>query len=75
MINFKINKLEKASIEARRSIFISKDVLKNEIITDKNIKVIRPSNGMHPKFYKKVLGRKFKMNKKKGDPLKLSHII
>ena len=48
--NFKRNKLEKASIEARRSIFISKDVLKNEIITDKNIKVIRPSNGMHPKF-------------------------
>ena len=73
--NFNRSILEKASIQARRSIFISKNVTKNEIITKDNIKVVRPSNGMHPKFFHKILGKKFKMNKKKGVPLKLSHIL
>ena len=49
--------------EHRRSIFISKNVLKNEKITPYNIAVVRPSNGIHPKFYKKVIGKKFKNNK------------
>ena len=73
--NFNRKILEKASIQARRSIFISKDVLKNDIVTKDNIKVVRPSNGMHPKFFGKILGKKFRMNKKKGVPLKPSHIF
>lgn len=59
----------------RRSIFISKNVLKNEVITEDNIAVVRPSNGMHPKFLKEVIGKKFKTNKKKGVPLKFSYIV
>ena len=73
--NFNRNILEKASIQARRSIFISKDVSKNDIVTKDNIKVVRPSNGTHPKFYRNILGKKFKIKKKKGDPLKLSQIL
>ena len=73
--NFNRNILEKASIQARRSIFISKDVLKNDVVTKDNIKVVRPSNGVHPKFFRKILGKKFKTNKKKGIPLKLSQIF
>ena len=72
--NFNRNFLEGSSKNHRRSIFISKNVLKNDIITKDNISVIRPSNGMHPKFLKKVLGKKFKTNKKKGTPLKFSNI-
>ena len=73
--NFNRKILEKASIQARRSIFISKDVLKNDIVTKDNIKVVRPSNGMHPKFFGKILGKKFRINKKKGVPLKPSHFF
>ena len=72
--NFNRKKFEGSSKKHRRSIFISKDVLKNETITKDNISVVRPSNGIHSKFYKKILGRKFKTNNKKGIPLKHSHI-
>jgi pseudaminic acid synthase len=58
----------------RRSIFVSKNVHKNDVITKENIIVIRPSNGMHPKYYKKMLGKKFKKNIKKGIPLSFDHI-
>ena len=72
--NFNRNNLEGSSKNHRRSIFISKNVLKNEAITEENIAVVRPSNGMHPKYFQKVLGKKFRTNKKKGDPLKFTNI-
>ena len=73
--NFNREKFESDNKKYRRSIFISKDVIKNEIVTKENIAVVRPSSGLHPKFFKKVLGKKFKTNKKKGIPLKFSYIF
>ena len=35
----------------------------------KNIRSIRPGFGMHPKFYKEVLGKKALENMEKGDLL------
>ena len=72
--NFVRDRIESSSKRHRRSIFISKNVLKNEKITTDNIAVVRPSNGIHPKFYKKVIGKKFKNNKKKGTPLKFEYV-
>ena len=67
--------MEGPSKKHRRSIFISTNVFKNDIVSKNNIAVIRPSAGLHPKFFRKVLGKKFKTNKKKGVPFKLSHIF
>jgi len=72
--NFNRKILEGHSKKHRRSIFISHDVFKNDIITKDNISIVRPSNGIHPKFFKKLLGKKFKINKKKGNPLKFSYV-
>lgn len=73
--NFNRNILEGYSKCHRRSIFVSKNVLKNDTITKDNITIVRPSNGMHPKFFNKVLGKKFRTNIKKGSPLRLSNIL
>ena len=67
-------KEEKNSYKRRRSIYISSDIKKNETITNKNIKIIRPSFGLEPKFYYKVLGKKAKRNLKTGFPLKIKDI-
>jgi len=39
-----------------------------------NIKKIRPSNGLHPKYYFKILGRKMNKNISAGTALKIGHI-
>lgn len=41
-----------------RSIYASKDIKKGEIFTSENVKIVRPSFGLHPSFYKKILGKK-----------------
>ena len=55
--------------QRRRSIFVSKDVKKDELITSENIKSIRPGNGLHPMYYYDILNKKFSKDLKAGTPL------
>ena len=61
-------KMEKNK-ELSRSLFISQDVEKGEILTEENVRSVRPGYGLHPKELKNVLGKKTKENIKKGTPL------
>lgn len=71
--NFELRK-DKESKKFRRSIYVVKDIKKNELINQFNVKKIRPSKGLHPKFYFKILGKRVKKNISAGTPLKISLI-
>lgn len=49
-----------------RSLYVVEDVKAGEIITEKNVRSIRPGFGLHPKYYKKILGKKAINDIKKG---------
>lgn len=72
--NFDRELIEGESKMFRRSIFVSKDVKKGEKITNLSVRVVRPAHGLHPKYYKLILGKNFSVSKKKGSPLKLSDV-
>ena len=61
----KINKIYK------RSIYVSADISIGEKFTRDNIKIIRPGDGLEPKFLDFVLGRTSKQNIARGTPLNL----
>ena len=69
------SKSERASIIFKRSIYISKNIKKNELFTKKNIKVVRPNLGLHPKYFNQVLGKKAKKNLFRANPLKIEDIL
>lgn len=52
-----------------RSLYVVEDIKAGEVITEKNVRSIRPGFGMHPKFYKDVLGKVAKNAIKKGSRL------
>lgn len=60
---------ESISKNFRRSLFIVEDVKKGELLTKDNIKSIRPSNGLHTRFYEQILGKTAKFDLEKGTPL------
>ena len=55
----------------KRSIYVVKK-LKGEKFTKENLKVIRPSNGLHPKYFEDILNKKAKKNIGKNLPFKKS---
>ena len=66
---------EKESKKYRRSIYVIRDIKKNQKITEKNVKRIRPGFGMSPNLYKKIIGKKTNKNLYRGDPLNFDDLL
>ena len=60
---------EKRGLRNRRSLFAVQDIRKGELFTDENIRSIRPGQGLLPKYYEQVIGKKAKENIAFGTPL------
>jgi pseudaminic acid synthase len=65
-IDYSLTLKQQKGREHSRSLYAVKDILKGEIICEQNVKSIRPGFGMHPKYYKMILGKKAKSNIEKG---------
>lgn len=68
-VDYKITDNMIKSREYCRSLYVVEDIKDGELITEKNVRSIRPGYGMHPKYYKDVLGKKVKNDILKGTPL------
>jgi len=66
---------ESESRRLRRSLIITADVKKGDIISDLNVKSLRPNIGISPKFYEQVLGKTFNAAFSAGTALTFDKII
>jgi len=57
---------EQNSKKYRRSIYISQNIKKGELLTEHNTQVIRPGFGLAPKFYPQILGLSIAKDAVKG---------
>lgn len=57
------------STKFRRSLYIVEDMKAGDIITEKNMRSIRPGLGLPPKYYDILLGKKVKCDVKRGTAL------
>ena len=73
-INYGLVEAEKKVDAGKRSIYISKNVKKGELINKENIKVIRPGYGLHPRYYDEIMGKIFNEDLEVGTPLNLFNI-
>lgn len=65
---------ETASRKHRRSLYISQDLKKGDVLTEENVRAIRPGLGLPPKYLETVLGRVVVRDVRKGSPLQWSLI-
>ncbi|MBU0486130.1 MAG: pseudaminic acid synthase [Proteobacteria bacterium] len=68
-INYCPMEKEKKSLRYRRSLYVVEDMQIGEILTEKNMRAIRPGLGLPPKFYNVLLGKRVKQAVKRGVPL------
>ena len=60
---------EEKSRVFRRSLFVVEDVKAGERFTEKNVRSIRPGNGLHTRHLKEILGRAATRDIPRGTPL------
>lgn len=71
-VNYEVTKKDKLR---RRSLFAVTDIKKGEMITEMNVRSVRPGNGLHPSKFKEIIGRLSSIDIKKGTPITMSMII
>lgn len=68
-VKYGATEAEKKSVIFRRSIYAAEDVTAGDTFTTRNLRIVRPGNGLAPRFYDQVLGRTAKTDLPKGTPL------
>jgi pseudaminic acid synthase len=72
--SYNLTEKQEAGKVFSRSLYISKDIIAGEILTEDHIKSVRPGMGLHPKYYNEILGKKVKRHLSIGDRIDLKDL-
>ncbi|MCC2545237.1 pseudaminic acid synthase [Hymenobacter sp. BT175] len=64
-----VQAVEEKSRIYKRSIYVAKPVKAGEELTTENLRIIRPGDGLEPRYWEKVLGRRAACDLTPGTPL------
>lgn len=70
---WRIDDSESESRRIRRSLYIVADVKKGDLITNQNLRAIRPGDGCSPKHLSELVGKYFKSDYELGTPMDISY--
>ena len=73
-VSYDLSDKMKANRDFSRSLFVVEDIKKGDIITEDNVRSIRPGFGLHPKHLNDILGKKVNRDLYKGTPFELNFI-
>ncbi len=75
VVDYKLTEKQAKGKNFSRSLYVVEDIRAGEVITENNVRSIRPGFGMHPKHFKEILGKIVKKNLLKGDRLSKDHLM
>jgi len=55
-----------------RSLYVCEDVKAGDIVSNNNVRSVRPGFGLHPKFFSEIIGKTFAKSVKKGSRVELN---
>jgi len=75
LVDYKLTANQIKGKDFSRSLYIIKDVEKDEVLTSENVMSIRPGFGLHPKYFNSIIGKKLNKKLERGDRLSISDIV
>jgi pseudaminic acid synthase len=73
-VNYSRTASEIGNIKFRRSVYAAQDIAAGEMLTTRNIRVVRPGFGLAPKHYEQLLGRRSSRDLRAGTAIAWTHI-
>lgn len=74
VVNYTLTEKQAKGKDFSRSLYVVEDLRAGDIVTEKNVRSIRPGFGLHPKHYNEILGKKAKNHLEKGNRFSLDDI-
>jgi N-acetylneuraminate synthase len=68
-VSYGLSEVERASTMFRRSLYVVEDLAAGAILTEGNVRAIRPGHGLSPRYLDQVLGLRTTVSVRKGTPL------
>lgn len=66
-VSYELTEKMKAGREFCRSLYVAEDMKAGDVITERNVRSVRPGFGMHPKYLNKIIGKTVVKNAVKGE--------
>ena len=63
---YELTEKMRGSRSASRSLYVAEDMKAGEVITERNVRSVRPGFGLHPKYLKDILGKNVNRDLEKG---------
>ncbi len=74
-VQYGVQKAETKSVAYKRSLYVAEDIAVGEAFTPQNVRIIRPGDGLAPKYYEQVIGRQATKALTRGTPLNWDAIL
>ncbi|WP_294520716.1 pseudaminic acid synthase [uncultured Anaerovibrio sp.] len=68
-VSYGVTEQEKKSLQFRRSLYVVEDMKAGDVITEKNMRCIRPGLGLAPKYHDMLLGKRVNRDIERGTPV------
>ena len=56
-VNYILTEKEQKSLQYKRSLYVVEPMKSGDVFSEKNVRSIRPSNGLHTRYYDEILGK------------------
>jgi N-acetylneuraminate synthase len=68
-VHYGLAEKEKKSLIFRRSLYVAEDLAAGDVLTEKNLRIIRPGLGLPPKYFSSLIGKRVGRAVRKGTPM------
>ncbi|MBH5401212.1 pseudaminic acid synthase [Bradyrhizobium sp. CNPSo 4010] len=68
-VHYGVTEKEKDSRTFRRSLYVAEDLKAGDVLTEENLRIIRPGLGLPPKYFATLIGKRIGRTVRKGTPM------
>jgi pseudaminic acid synthase len=65
---------EEINMREHRSLYVAKDMKKGDVITEENVRSVRPGYGLAPKYLPEILGKRVNCDLEMGERMSLKYV-
>ncbi|MFC0776752.1 pseudaminic acid synthase [Flavobacterium sp. HJSW_4] len=74
LVDYSLTEKQAKGKDFSRSLYVVEDMQEGDVITEKNVRSIRPGFGLHPKYFNEILNKKVTRKLEKGERFDLNMI-